>query len=310
MKRIYLFAAVTAIALAACTKTETTSVSEGNLIKFDNAFVGNPTKAGLDQENQFGTGNLPDKFYVYGSFDNSSSLLFENVTVSQSNGSWVYSPVKQWESDHAGNYKFVAYHSAEGNGSPAFDYDSKNITVSGYNSDNDHQSDFLLAVSDESLRNNTPISFSFKHALSMIKFTLTSTIGDIKITEFKVSVPASAGDVTMNDDDAITWSGQKTGATYTAAEFNATTAGGASDEFVIIPQDDAELGITFKATIDGIEKNLKANITSQSFEPGLRYNYTTTITGADMDVIEFTEPTVEPWPDYGDNGNVDLVPAN
>ena len=310
MKRIYLFAAVTAIALAACTKTETTSVSEGNLIKFDNAFVGNPTKAGLDQENQFGTGNLPDKFYVYGSYDNSGYLLFENVTVSQSNGSWVYSPVKQWESDHAGKYKFVAYHSAEGNGSPAFDYDSKNITVSGYNSNNDHQSDFLLAVSDESLLNNTPISFSFKHALSMIKFTLTSTIGDIKITEFKVSVPASAGDVTMNDDDVITWSNQKTGATYTAAEFNATTAGGASDEFVIIPQDNAELGITFKATIDGIEKNLKANITSQSFKPGLRYNYTTTITGADMDVIEFTEPTVEPWPDYGDAGNVDLVPAN
>lgn len=310
MKKILTFAAVTATALTACTKTETTAVSEGNLIKFDNAFVGNPTKAGLALENQFGASKLPDKFYVFGDYtDNSSATwLFNDVEVSNSNGSWTYSPVVAWEEVQAGNYKFVAYYSGETkNGTASFNFTDKSITIEGYNSNAENQTDLLLAVSDASLASNDPISFSFKHALSMIKFTLTSTIGDVGITDFQVTVPNTVGNVTMSDSDEITWKDQQTEANYVADEFTATTAGAESDEFVVIPQTGATIKIEFKANIGTVEKTLTSTISSQTFAPGMRYNYTAEITGADMDVIEFSEPTVEAWGGYNDN-DAELTP--
>lgn len=300
MKRIYLFAAVTAIALAACTKTETTGVSEGNLIKFDNAFVGNPTKAGLATDNQFGSTKTPDFFYVLGGNEENASL-FGNIKVSKSDNSWIYSPVVAWNQSQAGKYKFVAYYTGtEKNDNASFTYADKSISISNVTSDQDNQTDVLLAVSDETLATNVPISFGFRHALSMIKFTLTSKIGNVQITEFTVSGLKSTGTVTMTDTDVISWDNQSGAAIFTLDKFTATTEGASSNEFVVVPQSDVNLKVTFKATIDGIVKILTAEMPDQVYGNSYRYNYTAEITGADMDVIQFNAPVVSDWEDYTD----------
>lgn len=300
MKRIYLFAAVTAIALAACTKTETTGVSEGNLIKFDNAFVGNPTKAGLATDNQFGSTKTPDFFYVLGGNEENASL-FGNIKVSKSDNSWIYSPVVAWNQSQAGKYKFVAYYTGtEKNDNASFTYADKSISISNVTSDQDNQTDVLLAVSDETLATNVPISFGFRHALSMIKFTLTSKIGNVQITEFTVSGLKSTGTVTMTDTDVISWDNQSGAAIFTLDEFTATTEGASSNEFVVVPQSGVNLKVTFKATIDGIVKTLTAEMPDQVYGNSYRYNYTAEITGADMDVIQFNAPVVSDWEDYTD----------
>lgn len=301
MKKIFILAAVTATALTACTKTETTGVSEGNLIKFDNAFVGNPTKAGLATDDQFGSTKTPDYFYVLGGNEDETSL-FDNIKVSKSDNSWIYSPVVAWDPSQATKYKFVAYYTgAEKNEEASFNYTEKSISISNVTSDQDNQTDVLLAVSDETLATNVPISFGFRHALSMIKFTLTSKIGDIAISDFTVSGFKSTGTVTMTDADEISWTVQDApSATFTLDDFTATTKGASSNEFVVIPQSGVNLKVTFKAVIDGIEKTLTADMPNQSYGNSYRYNYTAEITGADMDVIQFNAPVVSDWEDYTD----------
>ena len=221
--------------------------------------------------------------------------------VSKSGNSWIYSPVVAWDQSQAGKYKFVAYYTGtEKNVNASFNYTDKSISISNVTSDQDNQTDVLLAVSDEVLTTNVPISFGFRHALSMIKFTLTSKIGDVQIIDFTVSGLKSTGTVTMTDTDEISWDNQSGEAKFTLDKFTATTGGASSNEFVVVPQSNVLLRVSFKARIDGIEKTLTAEMPNQVYGNSYRYNYTAEITGADMDVIQFNAPVVSDWENYTD----------
>lgn len=311
MKRIYLFAAVTAIALAACTKTETTGVSEGNLIKFDNAFVGNPTKAGLSEINK---DNL-DAFYVQGNFN--SNLVFVDgfETVSKTaTGQWVYTNLKEWQ---PGTWHWGAY--SDGNdkvSNPFFEMagTEPKLTITDYTLNPDTPKDLVVAVSTTDLSANKPVEFTFKHALSQVKFTLTNGVSgsDIKISELKVTGVKNTADMSYPHDGDITWSN----ATSTIELNNDDTdnpmtatadAAAVSDNFAVIPVNysTAAITVTFTATIDmpteDIVKYLTATIApADTWKPGFRYNYTAEITGKLMDLIEFTLAGVENWNDNAD----------
>lgn len=314
MKRIYLFAAVTAIALAACTKTETTGVSEGNLIKFDNAFVGNPTKAGLSEINK---DNLT-AFYVQGNFN--SNRVFDDgfETVSKTaTGQWVYTNLKEWQ---PGTWYWGAY--SDGNEpvstpvSASFTVETTQpkLTITDYTLNADTPKDLVVAVSTTDLTTNQPVPFTFNHALSQVKFTLTNGVAesDIKITDFKVSNVKSKATATVTTD-AISWTagGNDTETlTNSAAMTAAADAAAVSDNFAVIPVDYSadEITVTFTATIDmsepteDIVKYLKATIApANTWEPGYRYNYTAEITGKLMDLIEFTLADVNKWEDNTQN---------
>ena len=309
MKRIYLFAAVTAIALAACTKTETTGVSEGNLIKFDNAFVGNPTKAGLAEIDK---DNLT-AFYVQGNFN--SDQVFDDgfETVSKTaTGQWVYTNLKEWQ---PGIWYWGAY--SDGNEpvstpvSTSFTVETKQpkLTITDYTLNPDTPKDLVVAVSTTDLTDNQPVPFTFKHALSQVKFTLTNGVAksDIKITDFKVSNVKSKATATVTDAISWTANGDETVTLTNSVEMTAAADEAAvSDNFAVIPVDYSvgEITVTFTATIamqdpaENIVKNLTATIApGTTWKPGFRYNYTAEITGKLMDLIEFTLAGVEDWTD-------------
>ena len=314
MKKFYLIAGALAVLLSSCAKTEVVSVSDGNLIGFGNAFVGNPTKAGLPSEDQYGASKLPPQFFAYANTD-ASTVVFAGEKVYQSNDSWVYDNLKKWESGKT--YKFAAYAVKDGtglpseNGTASFDYATHTLTITGYTSNDNYQTDLLMAASSQTLTDaNEPVKFSFKHALSMIKFTLKSGFADkypVTISNFKVEGMSTKGDVSLVQGGDIAWTNQAaespavpfTDNTWTADATNSTPA--VSDEFVVIPQDNATINVTFDVVVNGDPaETLTSTISAQNWKPGNRYNYVATITPGDLDYIEFSEPEVDEWGGYTD----------
>ena len=295
MKKIFILAAVTAIALTACTKTETTGVSEGNLIKFDNAFVGNPTKASVTDL----TKDNISHFYVFGT-KNTDNAFFNNVLVKKNGSAWTYEDLQEWV---AATYKFAAYSnggtSTDGDQISNASWDGTNLTIPGYTVD---QKDLVASISTSDINStNSPVEFTFKHTLSMIKFTLKSTLGDgdnaITVSDFTVT--GLKDNATLTYDGTVSWTGPS--ASKELKNINeitvTTTVPGETDSFVVIPQTVSNMSVSFTATIAGFfPKNLIATI-SDEWQPGYRYNYEATITGKNMDVIEFTLTDVTLWDD-------------
>lgn len=312
MKHFLLTAAAAAmvLALGSCAKTEVTDVPDSRYIGFDNAYIGNPTKAGLPQDEQFGSKNPISQFFVFGKTAPSDGDVFENVRVYESNGQWVYDDLKQWQNGQT--YKFAAYSTNEETQlteTVGFDYDSHTLTITDFVSDNDSQRDLLVATTSEDLNpDNVPVPFNFKHALAMIKFTLQSSLGDknpITITDFKVNniSTKSTLNVSENNGTQISW-----GAVYETEEFTnsvvmeaITTTPAVSDEFVIIPQVvSGSITVSFSVSVGGVTSTpmpLTATIENPTWKEGKRYNYVATITGTDINVIEFAEPIVDDWTD-------------
>lgn len=311
MKHFLLTAAAAAmvLALGSCAKTEVTDVPDSRYIGFDNAYIGNPTKGGLPQDEQYGSGNPISHFFVFGNTA-PDAVVFGGVHVYESNGQWVYDDLKQWQNGQT--YKFAAYSTNEETQlteTVGFDYDSHTLTITDFVSSNDSQRDLLVATTTEDLNpDNVPVPFNFKHALAMIKFTLQSSLGDnnpIKITGFKVNNISTKSTLTVSENNGtqISWGAvSETEEFINSVDMEAITAIPAeSDEFVIIPQIvSGNITVSFSVFVDGVTSTpmpLTATIENPTWEEGKRYNYVATITGTDINVIEFAEPIVEDWTD-------------
>ena len=172
MKKIFILAAVTAIALTACTKTETTAVSEGNLIKFDNAFVGNVTKADM-------TKSSLTSFWVYGGYDASSNYVkvFDGTEVNNANGTCTSTATAYWVNGKA--YEFAAY--SDGNTSldnVTFTASENKLSISGYEAGKNDLIAATKSVPAVTAATQGPVEFSFKHLLSKVKFTFRTSMAD------------------------------------------------------------------------------------------------------------------------------------
>lgn len=315
MKKSLLMLGVAVAALASCTQNEVVDIAESNVIKFDNAFVGNATKATVEQINTEGI----EHFYVMG--EKNSTSFFNNEKVYKQNGLWGYDDLKKWEVD---TYAFAAY----SNGGTA-DKDGKiatGVTFSSigglqinYTVNNDDKRDLIMAYSTTDINStNMPVVFTFKHALAMIKFTLKSNLGNntISISDFVVKGINNQGTATISTAGGnVAWTNQSGTVNFGSVDFTTTQAtAGESDELVVVPQSGSNLSVEFKAKVtaeqEEITKTITATITTYNWQPGYRYNYTATITGTDMNVIEFSAPEVSEWGNYTDIDAGDLASSN
>ena len=299
MKKFLIIAAAAGTVLASCAKTETVEVSDAKYIGFDSAWIGNPTKAVTEVT----TANIKS-FYVFGQKTPSgqgATDIFDNEEVYESDtpNEWIYANREIWES--GATYTFAAY----SNGGTAENagkldnvlWDGTKLTISEYEA-SDKDLVASISATDLSLINN-PVAFNFSHALAMVKFTIKSELGDImKISSFKVTGLKSKATLEF-DSSAATWSNHNSDRTLNSDAFEATVeTPGVSDEFIVIPQDGVTLTVTFDAEFDGLQKkSLTATIANTSWDPGFRYNYVATVTGADMDIISFADPEVKYWDD-------------
>ena len=324
MKHLCLTAVAAAmvLALGSCTKTETVNVSDANYIGFDNAFVGNPTKAVAEV-----TKDNIDHFMVYGGYDGNQTL-FSGVEVSMnSNGEWTYSPLQKWEDNQT--YKFAAYYPQTLTVTPVFDYATGSLTFTNVVVNNLNQVDFIYNKSgDISSGTNSPrakVPFTFEHKFSMVQFTIKSGFAEdvvVGISNFKFYGMNSKSTLTDGTwaaateqipvENAILLKNENAQAAESPVDY--------VDNCVVMPQtfDVNTVKVEFDVTLTSTEENggslvnipqedriatINAVIPADIWEPGFRYNYVVTIDGQNLDYITFDEPKVSTWENYE---NIDL----
>lgn len=330
MKKSLFVLGVAVAALASCTNEEVVNIAESNVIKFDNAFVGNTTKVAapeLDED------NIKD-IYVYAVKGSSATDVFDqqpkNVYKTTA-GEWAYDNSVKWEPE---SYKFVAYAGTEFTNSEVSAMQSSGtdnyLTFTNVIVDNAHQFDLLYTTTGVTadytggLTNVSNVKFSFDHILSMIQITLKSGFGETtKVAISNIQFYGMKPQGTYNNSNDKQWTASGTELTtsnaLTGTDGEATGAsisggGTATDvvnSWVVIPQaisGQPEM-VKFSVTVtDGSiseQKEFTAKLPANtSWEKGNRYNYIFTITPKAMEIeeewITFDAPTVNPWTDAAD----------
>ena len=318
MKHFLLTAAAAAmvLALGSCAKTEVTDVPDSRYIGFDNAYIGNPTKA-IDEISS----TTIDHFLVSGGYD--GTQVFKNRRVApNSNGEWTYSPLEEWVENQT--YKFYAYAPESIKGTPTYEY-TNGLSFDAFVVDGStNQLDFVYAASGDvpsgsegSVR--PKVQFTFGHMLSMIQFTIKSGFpNDVKlnISDFKFY-----GMNSTCDFDNGTWGSSSSEAIQENTPINlidgfaqaTETPANYADNCVVLPQAFPADVVYAKFTINvpksasivtAIEnKVITAKIPAGTWEPGNRYNYIVTIDGQTLDFITFDAPEVNTWK----GENIDMV---
>ena len=329
MKKSLFLMGMAALVLASCTNDEVMNMPSSKAIGFD-AFVGNTTKV-VTPLDLNGLKGADGGFYVFGGYETVTDV-FENTKVTwkgnseNAGGSWAYSPLNYWKVGES--YKFAAYAPAI-NVTPTFDYKTGALTFIGVESDMANQKDFIVAQIKDPIiglaESNQPISFTFRHALSMIKIKLTNGFREgVKVNvnnDFRISGINTKGNFITTFGSAGTWSEVNTPAAFTDGgkllEHNAEVY---EPEFIVIPQTVAADAVTvsFSVTLTdekdqpvpveggtGDGKNVKSftiKVPAGAWANQNRYSYSLTIDGTlfGLETIVFGDPTIDEWGGYGD----------
>ena len=329
MKKSLFMMGMAALVLASCTNEEVVNIPTSKAIGFD-AFVGNTTKAVIPLD-LAGLKGADGGFYVFGGYATVTDV-FNNTKVTWkgnpdgTSGSWAYSPLNYWKVDEM--YKFAAYAPAI-NVVPTFNYESGALTFTGVQSDMNNQKDFIVAQIKDPIKGlaegNSDISFTFRHALSMIKIKLTNGFrAGVKVNvndDFTVNGINTKGNFVTTFGSAGTWSEVNTPAAFTdEGELLSQNGQVYEPEFIVIPQTVAADAVTvsFSVTLtdendqpvpveggEGDGQNVKAftiKVPAGAWANQNRYSYSLTIDGTlfGLETITFGDPTVEGWGGYGD----------
>lgn len=327
MKKSMFLLGIATVALASCTNEEVVEMPQNRAIQFD-TFVNNPTRAAEEATNA-------NSFYVFGKYGYTNSTDGTVVYDNESNSKTAY-----WKETQT--YRFGAY--VDGNAkneNASFDPSTGTLKITGYTpSDNN---DLMAAVSteittDNDVTNESAVGLTFKHLLSIVKFTFTTTDADvytITISDLKIADADSKADVSYNGTPV--WNNVTATEGYSFDEIDdvAVESKGYTNstrEFVI-PQDGTDkLTVTFKATVSGggltetsdtftatlgydatKDENTEVG-TDNTWLAGYRYNYVAEINASDIiedlenKKIVFTA-TMEEWKDANDSEDPEYIPT-
>lgn len=323
MKRSLFMLGVAVAALSGCSQSEILEVAEGRAIGFS-SFVNNNTRA----VNEVTEGNL-SQYYVFGNYGSGGASDWSAQAFNNELNTTLY----YWQPSMI--YRFGAY--ADGNGgkiaSSAVSFDAANSKLTFTNYTPDDTKDLVAAVTGDETADTyiaspeTKVPLNFKHLLSQVKLTFTSTaaatykltISDVRI-EGAVSTCTgdyTASGVTWNTDDSTI----KNGYAYDFFETEGKEISSGVSQYqskLVIPQSGTEqLYVYFTATIKGekpsgsadFTKNFKAalghtaaDVDANAWEPSYCYNYIANVEIKDIvdnknDLVEikFDVKGVEEW---------------
>lgn len=324
MKKIFI-AVLALAAVAACNKSEIVSVSEGNAIAFDNAFVDNATKSVNDPSITKATLN---DFAVYGFVQD--AVLFDGTTVSKTitnnelkKSEWKYEGTQYWIAGAQYNFNAVAPKTNGG-----WEKTEATSAATKLSFTNNGTTDLLYAsvAKEGKVSGNDVVAFSFRHVLSKVKFSFenayNATNATIKVKDIVITNPHKTANVVLTD--ATAWSGNAVANDFTlafgmATDDEATTATKENTEVAyafgktyesqnerfLIPSEEYSYNVTFKVVllVSGEEiKTYTHNVTAK-FAPvaGNSYDIKAVINAANIDPdhaqepIEFTVNTLLGW---------------
>lgn len=318
MKKGLLMLGAAAMVLASCTQNEVVEVAESRAIGFD-AFVGNTTKADI-------TSSSIDKFWVFADYENTPKWedVFTNVQVNKPTATGNWTPEKDAYWVNGKTYIFMGYSDGGNKFADAeFDPATKTLKLPGYTvGDND-----LIAGLTENVTgkasDNDPVSMTFSHVLSKVKFTFKTTASaDLAVKVTGITFTAVNKADYEYSGSAMKWTENTATGAYSFGDITeiekASAAGKSSAEKYVIPQNNASLEVNFTAVVGeegnplygtyNLKGSLKYTDTSAGaindmWTPGYVYNYTATIDPQLLDPtkynkIEFTVDAsngVEAW---------------
>ena len=324
MKKIFLIGLTAAAMLASCSNDETVEMAQQKAIGFSNAFVNNGTRSVHDPS--FTTLTLKD-FAVYGFTQSGQIFNGEKVSGTTSTG-WSYDNVQYWVPGNTYTFGAIAPYSVAGNVSNVklpTGAAKVGMEVAFTNTDAD-QVDLLHAapaqITGVTPTYTTPVSMTFKHQLSKVKFSFQNYVGvgyNVKVSNVKITDAYANGTLTVAAT-GNTWGGQTNknlelnfgnvvaDASTTEASFIANAATLESyNEKLMIPMDaTATYTVTFTAELYkggvllGIY-NHTVEIKNVEFKLGYCYNFKASlthknITGPDeLNPIVFNVTGIENW---------------
>lgn len=319
---LFLLGAAAVVALSSCSQSEVMEVAENRAIGFDNAFVGSPVRAAINDVE----GLKKVGFKVFGSFstDKTYKGVFNNVSVTYSD-KWQSATTEYWQENKT--YIFQAY-----SGNATANPTANGVEFTGYTT-TEGEEDLLSAavvnkgpITDVTSDENV-VNFTFHHVLSQVKFTFTNGFnGNVKlaISNVKINGLATTGNYTLSAENTGTW-GALSGTSEYAPTITPTDPFGASAKAVtaskiVLPQNVENKTVTFDLVVSGSldyrSQEITVKLPNCAMEEGKVYNFTTTldatnITDPDnpdqtLKPIEFN-PSVSAWPNRDENGGAGSV---
>lgn len=343
-KKIFMsIAAVAALTLVSCSSDDLNSLSDNSskneAISFDgylgrSAVAVNGTRG--SELTKTALQGLTEGFGVFGNYKNAEGLefgsnWFDNVQVkySSKDTKWTYDPVQYWLPQ--GHIDFLAYapYDSKYNTQVTEDNQKLEFIVSSTIKD---QKDLLWANATNQKKTNNPVTFTFKHALSRLGYTvkLKEAYSDATITLTKITLAGSTDGTGKAFYTTGTIDLSKTSSTdlwtistpdakqkfdwFSGTQKLATTdyKNPDADYLFVIPQNFSasatdKLYVIVEYTIEGYKgvttpmKNTVYQKLEQEFKQGKAYTINLTI---GLTPIEF-DADVTPWTD-ANNKNTDI----
>lgn len=329
MKKIFLIGLTAAAMMASCSNDETVEMAQQKAISFSNAFVNNGTRSIVDPS--FTTTSLND-FAVYGFTQ--KGQIFNGEKVSKGGAAstgWSYDNVQYWVPGNTYTFGAIAPHSVAANVSGVAlpeNATKVEMKVAFTNTDAD-QVDLLYAAPAQiagtgvTATYTTPVSMTFNHQLSKVKFSFANAVGvdyNVKVKNVKITNAYKTGTLTVAAAEN-TWGGQtdKTlelnfgnvvadGATADEAAFiaNAATLESYNEKLMIPMGSSAIYTVTFTAELYKGDVllgtyNHRVEIKNVEFKLGYCYDFKASLTHKnitaedELNPIEFAVTKVEDW---------------
>ena len=328
MEKLFMIGLAATAMLASCSNDETVEMAQQKAIGFSNAFVNNGTRSIVDPS--FTTKTLED-FAVYGFTQ--AGQIFKGDKVykggSASTG-WSYDVLQYWVPGNTYTFGAIAPHSVATNVSDvALPENAKKVemTVAFTNTDADqvdllHAEPAQIAGTEVTETYKTPVSMTFRHQLSKVKFSFENAVGEgynVKVSNIKIMDAYTNGTLTVAAN-GNTWSAQANNtlgldfgnvvADDATADEAAVIANAATlesyNEKLMIPMDaTATYTVTFTAELyqgDVLlgSYNHEVKIENVEFKLGYCYDFKASlthenITDKPLNPIEFDVTNVEDW---------------
>lgn len=328
MKKLFMIGLAATAMLASCSNDETVEMAQQKAIGFSNAFVNNGTRSIVDPS--FTTETLED-FAVYGFTQ--AGQIFKGDKVykggSASTG-WSYDVLQYWVPGNTYTFGAIAPHSVATNVSDvALPENAKKVemTVAFTNTDADqvdllHAEPAQIAGTEVTETYKTPVSMTFRHQLSKVKFSFENAVGkgyNVKVSNIKIMDAYTNGTLTVAAN-GNTWSAQANntlGLDFGNVVADDATAGEAAvianaatlesyNEKLMIPMDaTATYTVTFTAELyqgDVLlgSYNHEVKIENVEFKLGYCYDFKASlthenITDKPLNPIEFDVTKVKDW---------------
>jgi hypothetical protein len=307
MKKLFLLAAVTILALTACSSDDTLNEPQKTPIAFS-TFVDRAVKADITTDNI-------TKFKVYGYMTNANGVVFSGEEVTKgSDSKWGYTNTQYWTVGK--NYAFTAIAPTDA----TYTYTAGDLGEGTILFTNDGTKDLVADVQTvtSATASQGTVAFTLGHLLARVKFQFTNSLNNSNTTlvvkNVKIAAAPSVGTYTQKTS---TWSFTADTQGSTALDFGSTgttkvekDATGSTSALYLYPLNQTyslsfdvevyhgtELAATYSHT--GVTVPQVAMSAGNSYQFKADLDASNINPDASLSPIVFDVTSVSDWADYG-----------